>query len=60
MIKCFYWESLLKYILEDHTPTKRKRVRKNDAPNMNMEWKEAIRKNHKYPKTQAKWELKNK
>lgn len=35
-------------------------------PNMNMEWKEAIRKNHKYPKkfsqnpTKENCELKNK
>ena len=52
--QCFYWDSLLKYILDDHAPIKRKRVRKNDVPYMNVEWKEAIRKKRKYAKKFSK------
>ena len=46
----FYWSSLPNYIIDQHTPIKRMRVRATDVPYMNIEWKEAIRRKRKYAK----------
>lgn len=49
-----YWSGLLNYIMEEHIPVKRKRVRSRDVPYMTKEWKNAIRAKRKAAKLLAK------
>ena len=38
-----YWSGPLRYIIDEHVPIKRKRVRTKDVPSMTKKWKDAIR-----------------
>ena len=64
--KCSFWDSLLNYVLDEHAPFKKLRVRAQDVPYMTSEWKRAIRNKRKFSKqfsknrTQLNLELKNK
>ena len=62
--KYHYWSGLLSYIIDEHVPIKRKRVRTKDVPYMTKKWKDAIRVKRKAAKQFAKekttenWEIK--
>ena len=64
--KYSFWDSLLNYVLDEHAPFKKLRVRAQDVPYMTSEWKRAIRNKRKFSKqfsknrTQLNLELKNK
>ena len=64
--KYSFWDSLLNYVLDEHQPFKKLRVRAQDVPYMTSEWKRAIRNKRKFSKqfsknrTQLNLELKNK
>lgn len=59
-----YWHGVLNYVIEEHIPLKRKRVRSQDVPYMTKAWKDAIRNKKKAAKrfaknrTEENWELK--
>ena len=58
------WHGVLNYVIEEHIPLKRKRVRSQDVPYMTKAWKDAIRNKKKAAKrfaknrTEENWELK--
>ena len=62
--KYHYWSGLLSYIIDEHVPIKRKRVRTKDVPYMTKKWIDAIRVKRKAAKqfakekTPANWEIK--
>ena len=43
----FYWNTLMKNIVDEHTPVKTMRVRDRDVPYMTTKWKNAIRAKRK-------------
>jgi len=45
-----YWSGLLNYVIEEHIPVRRKRVRSKDVPYMTKKWKDAIRAKRKAAK----------
>lgn len=57
------WKERFMKIIDKHLPVKRIRVRKNDVPYMNAEWKATIRKKRKFEKkfskdrTTESWEV---
>ena len=62
--KVYYWQLLMKGIVDEHTPMKRMRVRERDVPYMTTEWKNAIRAKRKATakylknRTQENWDNK--
>ncbi|XP_078361285.1 uncharacterized protein LOC144645583 [Oculina patagonica] len=62
--KVYYWQLLMKGIVDEHAPMKRMRVRERDVPYMTTEWKNAIRAKRKATakylknKTQENWDNK--
>lgn len=64
--KTSFLETLLSSIVDKHLPEKRMRVRSQDFPYMNKEWKNAIRakrraaKKHPKKQTRENWEAKRK
>ena len=55
--KYHYWSGLLSYIIDEHVPIKRKRVRTKDVLYMTKKWKDAIRVKRKDAKQFAKEKL---
>ena len=57
------WKERFMKIIDKHLPVKKMRVKKNDVPYMNTEWKAVIRKKRKFAKkfskdrTTESWEL---
>lgn len=43
-----YWKGLFESVVDQHAPTKKKRVREKDIPYMTPEWKQAIRDKRKF------------
>jgi len=43
-----YWKGLFKSVVDQHAPTKKKRVRENDISYMTPEWKQAIRNKRQF------------
>ena len=43
-----FWKGIVEYVVSDHTPVRRKRVKEKDIPYMTVELKQAIRDKRKY------------